>query len=551
LVASLLKSPEPKISLPVEQTLEQALRGLGVEDSSIGANLSLPQRAAVSKVVTAVAYAEQVRDQVFAPFENQIRTVFTDPVSAPVVLAGLDRSRLVAVQRMLIDTAQEVAPVLASIHLAQTECTTGNIVCIGTPGSDTWSQDVQVLIDPAGDDLYLNNAGGSLQSFVASSLGGCALGGGTTGRSRPNLNCTPVPSNICTYDTLNKATEREDLPVIGIPGHADPEADGDGADGSCGSDQRRERASASLSQIDDDADARGVTMLLDLDGADTYTHPWVHEDPLFNLIEDCFPGETSKVNTNRDFIQGSSLAGVALTWDTGDGSDVFRGRLNSQGSGHVGGLGTLIVDGAGDTTFWADRLSQANGIAAGIGVLINNATGIQRYLLDPPVVYRNEFSPNARDCQQEGRAGQGQGGFAGIGVLITAGGTDSSYRAVTHATTNSYPYNALLDSASRPILARGTDAQGSGESFPISATSGGMVAGAGLLIDSTNADSRVCSGAGMLTGSTMGAGISLDSMGNINSSCGKFNIPAAAGSDIGQALQRLAGGALGVRVVLP
>jgi hypothetical protein len=303
-----------------------------------------------------------------------------------------------------------------------------------------------------------------------------------------------------------------------------------------------------------DPDARAVTMLLDLEGDDTYTFPWMHDDELFDLVDHCFPNEPSRVNTNRDFIQAGALAGLALTWDSGAGDDIFRGRLNVQGSGHVGGVGMLVVDGEGDTTFWADRLSQGNGIAAGIGIVSNTATGAQRYLLDPPEVYRNEFAPNARDCQQEGRAGQAEGGFGGAGVLITSGASSSHYRAVTHVTSNAYPYAPVLDAGGAPALVPGTDAQGSGESFPVSATAGGLVVGAGVLIDDTDGDARTCTGharAGMVSGSATTTGISLDSIGVIDASCGKFNLPVEIGTDVGTALQRLSAGALGVRVVVP
>lgn len=527
---------------------ERAVRVLGI--GGLPSALTAQQRQALDRLLVAVAASVEVRRVVFAPFASRIDDVVRDPALGPSLLAGLDRGALLAAQASLVEAVRATAPTLATITLAEPMCTDGNVVCIGTDGDDTWSDDAQILIDPAGNDTYLNNAGGALQASVLAATGGCVLGGGSTGAARPNLACSPAPSNVCTYDTLNHATGREDLPVVGVPGHDDPETD-NGSNGSCGNDTRQQRVIAGAQGLQDDPDARAVTLLVDLGGSDTYAQPWSHDDPLFNLIEDCYPGETDKVNTNRDFIQGGALAGLALTWDSGGGTNLWRGRLNAQGSGHVGGIGMLVVDGTSDNTFWADRLSQGNGIAAGIGILANTASGDQRYLLDPPVVYRNEFAPNARDCQQEGRAGQAEGGFGGVGIVVTAGGARSVYRAVTHATTNAYPYAAILDGSGAPVLTRGTDAQGSGESFPISATAGGVVVGGGLLIDVTDGDDRVCAGAGMLSGSTTATGVSLASMGVIDATCGKFNMPTEITTDVSEALQRVTAGALGVRVVLP
>lgn len=521
--------------------------------------LSPSQQDSVHAVLDAIDQAAQLHRSAWAAVApDSVTRSLGDPGASSTLLAHLDRGQLLAASAGLIRVVEANLKALSEIRLTEPTCFDGAVLCIGTEGDDVWVEDVQILIDPAGDDLYLNNAGGSLQTSIVAASGGCVLGGGSTGSGRPNLDCSPAPSNACTYDTLNQATGRDDLPKLGLPGHDDPSSSegGNGSDGSCGNDERAQRVRDGITGLQGDPDARAITLLIDADGSDIYTAPWSHEDPLFNLIEDCFPGELDKVNTNRDFIQGASLAGISLTWDAGAGEDIFRGRLNAQGSGHIGGVGMLVVQGEGDNTFWADRLSQASGTAAGIGLLVNGATGAQRYLLDPPQIYRNEFAPNSRDCQAEGRAGQGQGGFGGVGVLVTDGGTTSSYRAITHVIENAYPYRSVIDSAGTPRLARGTDAQGSGESFPIVATSGGLVAGVGILIDRTDGDTRTCSGhakAGMLSGSASASGTSLDTMGSIDATCGKFNLPSELNpsGDPATVLQRLTAGALGLRLVIP
>jgi len=303
-----------------------------------------------------------------------------------------------------------------------------------------------------------------------------------------------------------------------------------------------------------------VALLLDLDGNDTYTVPWSHEDPLFDLVEFCYPGEADRVNTNRDLFQGGTLAGVSVLWDRG-GNNIYRGRLNAQASGHVGGVAVQVAEGAGDDTYWADRLSQGNGIAGGVGVLVNTKAGDQTFLLDAPSVYRNEFRPNGRDCAQEGRAGQGEGGFLGVGVLWNEHPGSAVYRAVVHATEADYPFGPVL-TGGQPILSGGSDSQGSGESFPITATPGGIVAGVGLLVDRTDGDASVCAplddtseevvwSAGMVTGSSPATGTSLASIGQVDRSCGKFNLGVELDADnLEEAFLHILGGAVGQRVVL-
>ena len=528
-------------------------------------------RAAIASVVDAMTRARLLRDAAFAGITpEEIAFAFrvgtdgpgsdAEAARAAAIVGRIDSGAMLHAAALVQAAAQAALPALRGVGLASASCLPGNTICVGTEDTDVWTEDVQLLIDGGGDDTYLNNAGGALPSVGFHLMGGCVFGGGTTGKARPNLACTAAPSTICTVDTANRATGRDDLPVISVPGHAEP-GSGRGNDGSCGNDARTANVVTSAETIDSDADARGVAVLLDADGNDTYTVPWSHEDPLFDLIEDCYPGEQDRVNTNRDLFQGASLGSIALLWDAGDGNDVYRGRLNVQGSGHVGGVGMLIASGTGNATFWADRLSQGNGIAAGVGALVTTKIGEHRYLLDAPLVYRNEFTPNGRRCSQEGRAGQGEGGFGGVGILWndTPGG-DAVYRAVSHVTTDAHPFAPVLDEHGAPRLVGGGDAQGSGESFPIVDTPGGLVAGYGLLFDRTDGDASTCApnpdgtmSAGMVAGSTTGTSTDLSSIGDVDATCGTFNIPVELDpvADLGSALQHLLAGAIGMRVVAP
>jgi hypothetical protein len=547
-----------------------ASAALLAEDARAFAGLPRAYGEVVAMLADAMARAQQIRNDAVAGVTPQ-EIGFAERVALTAQFAPERVSRAEALNALSvirrIDTASMMraaaslsatiagAKRLTASSSAPAEATCAASICVGSDGPDTYTSDVQLLIEPGGDDTYLNNAGGHMSSQMADSSGGCVSGGGTTGRGRPNLDCSPAPGTVCTYDTLNKATGRNDLPVVALPGHDEP-GSGSLNEGSCGSDERRARLLADTQNIGNDNDSRGVAVLLDLGGSDTYTVPWSHEDPLFGLVDACYPGESAKVNTNRDLFQGGALAGISVLWDAGDGNDQFRGRLNVQGSGHVGGVGLLVAEGTGDDLFWADRLSQGNGIAGGVGILVNAKNGNHTYLLDAPVVYRNEFRPNGRDCVQEGRAGQGEGGFGGVGVLWSSHDGGAVYRAVTQVTQNAYPYAPVLDGGA-PLLLAGTDAQGSGESFPIPDTPGGLVAGAGLLFDNTGGDASVCApapsgdaSAGMLTGSATSTGTDLSTHGAPDA-CGTLNMPPEiAAEDLAAALAHLTAGAVGLRVVI-
>ncbi len=520
-------------------------------------------RTALAELLTAVTAARRLQRQAYAGLSPaELRFAYAvagragaDPtavrpdeaLAAAAIIGRIDAAKMLHGAALLHDTLAGAAERLGDTgDQPAPTCLPFGALCVGTEGDDTYAADVQVLVDPGGNDTYLNNAGGVLDRLVFDASGGCVLGGGTTGATQPNLGCVSLPSNICTYDTLNNATGRDDLPVLGLPGHEDPEGPngGTGSNGSCGN---RDRWHWLLRDVEGgvvfDPDGRGVALLADLDGNDTYTVPWSHDDPLFGLVEACFPGEADRVNTNRDVFQGSALGGISLLLDRGHGDDRYRGRLNAQGSGHVGGVALLVAEGRGDDLFWADRLSQGTGIAGGVGILVSTKRGDTTYLLDAPEVYRNEFGPSGRQCAQEGRAGQGEGGFLGVGVLWTAHDGSAVYRAVTQPTEPAYPYAHLLDETGRPLLARGTDAQGSGESFPIVGTPGRVVAGVGLLYDDTDHAGAVCPAAGMLRGSGTSSGVDLSTAGAIDTGCGKFNLPPELDPS------HVAAGAVGLRVV--
>ncbi|MCA1814528.1 MAG: hypothetical protein LC624_11360, partial [Halobacteriales archaeon] len=117
----------------------------------------------------------------------------------------------------------------------------------------------------------------------------------------------------------------------------------------------------------------------------------------------------------------------------------------------------------------------------------------------------------------------------------------------THETDVAYPF------AETGVLIGGTDSQGSGESFPIIDTPGGLVVGSGILIDIGDGDDSVCPStddglpsAGMLSG----ASYLTRTPGDVDRGCGKFNLPVEMDNeDLEHFFQHVLGGAVSARVV--
>jgi len=170
---------------------------LGIEPSdlarlrtAIGAPAA---RAGVEAILRAVGTAEVLHRRAWAGVSPELRrAAWREPERAASLLTALDRGMLLSAQLLLVETVERAAPALRQLRLDAVFCTARQVVCIGTDAADVWADDVQVLIDPAGDDLYVNNAGGTLAATVVAVTGGCVLGGGSTNRGRPNLDCSPA-----------------------------------------------------------------------------------------------------------------------------------------------------------------------------------------------------------------------------------------------------------------------------------------------------------------------------------------------------------------------
>jgi len=139
----------------------------------------------------------------------------------------------------------------------------------------------------------------------------------------------------------------------------------------------------------------GISMLLDLEGNDTYRA--------------------------RDVAQGATLGGVGILVDYA-GNDVYAGYRRVQGQG-IGGIG-ILIDREGNDRYHAAMWGQGFGGPLGFG-LLDDLAGNDHYTLGG--LYVNSFKPETPGYEGFGQgvgAGLRQVANGGIGVLLEGGGDD-------------------------------------------------------------------------------------------------------------------------------
>ncbi len=193
-----------------------------------------------------------------------------------------------------------------------------------------------------------------------------------------------------------------------------------------------------------------VSVLLDLEGADTYTHTggWEIEDgyiPLLSarmqaagifgiaVLDDAQGDDTYHAPA---LAQGAGVFGVGVLADHG-GNDVYRGYYDCQGHAQFG-YGLLVDLGDGDDRYETLQQSQGYGGPRGIGWLVDEA-GDDTYLaIEEPIVWDwagegtnwtggQGFGYGVRDGYFEAGAPIFSGG---LGALFDLDGNDSFQCAV-------------------------------------------------------------------------------------------------------------------------
>ena len=245
-------------------------------------------------------------------------------------------------------------------------------ILVGGRGDNVYGEDAAIIVDLGGDDVYLNNGGGT--PFVAAQ-------GGVTHQQR-----SPV-GLLIDFD-------------------GDDEYIGNGW--------------ASLG-----AAIGGVGVLIDLEGDDSYSGSMLSQGAAFCGVGVLVDRQGDDRYNARQPAQAAAFFGAGLLLDEA-GSDHYSAAEQAQGFGGASGIG-LLHDRRGDDRYMADRASPSSygsagiyqGWAQGVGCgFRRSASGGIDALVDGA----------GDDLYQAGNFSQGTGYFFGMGLLVDVDG-DDRYRS--------------------------------------------------------------------------------------------------------------------------
>lgn len=126
----------------------------------------------------------------------------------------------------------------------------------------------------------------------------------------------------------------------------------------------------------------------------------------------------------RLFTEGSSVAGVGILINDGQGRNTYLGKVGTQGTGHIGGVGLLHVEG-GNNTFEAIRNGDGFGFVGGLGIFhTKNATN--QFIQYMPLANApgdasttgTGIVDDAGNCEGRPRHLEGTGELGGTGILF-------------------------------------------------------------------------------------------------------------------------------------
>ena len=228
-----------------------------------------------------------------------------------------------------------------------------------------------------------------------------------------------------------------------------------------------------------------ASVLLDLDGNDTYTVPDISLGAGLLGIGVALDIGGEDVLRGKSICLGAGIAGVGVFESRGrltsaggfgvDENDLYE--CTSMGAGFgLFGIGALVDTGGADV-YRSRYLSQGSAYSAGIGAL-EDSSGNDRYFADglAPTL-ESDVILRARSQGFGGRIGYGLGESGGIGSLMDADGRD--------------------------VCVSGAESQGCG-----------LDAGLGILSDSSEGDTYRCEGYGQGYGARSGVGILIEHVGD-------------------------------------
>ncbi|HXA30540.1 MAG TPA: hypothetical protein VN193_17550 [Candidatus Angelobacter sp.] len=156
---------------------------------------------------------------------------------------------------------------------------------------------------------------------------------------------------------------------------------------------------------------------------------------------------TTSYLVRRLFTEGASVAGVGILMNTSTGDNLYLGKVGTQGTGHIGGVGILDVDG-GDNVFSAIRNAQGFGFIAGTGILHSKQASNHFTTYMPLASAPGDASTtgtgivdDAGNCEGRPRHLQGSGELGGAGVLyaVNSNGVYESDTVLGQGTGDVFP----------------------------------------------------------------------------------------------------------------
>jgi hypothetical protein len=150
----------------------------------------------------------------------------------------------------------------------------------------------------------------------------------------------------------------------------------------------------------------------------------------------------------RLFTEGASVAGVGILMNTSTGNNLYLGKVGTQGTGHIGGVGILDIDG-GNNVLAAIRNGQGFGFIGGLGILHSKNAAFNRFTHYMPLANApGDASPtgtgiidDAGACEGRPRHLQGSGELGGAGFLyaVSSNGDYDSNTVLGQGTGDVFP----------------------------------------------------------------------------------------------------------------
>jgi hypothetical protein len=296
---------------------------------------------------------------------------------------------------------------------------------IGGRGNNVYSNDFAVIIDPDGNDVYMNNCGASISlecpfgvliDFKGNDQYG-ASGGDEGLRAGAGICGVGILADLGGDDVYCSGYGGQGFGFLG----AGILYDGGGDDAYTVTAWGQGAAIFGLGALIDAggndiykgavlcqaaSSTKGVGLLLDVSGNDQYNSGGQYPSTFWTAkgYDGRSQGFSMGLRSLTESRPMSMHGGMALLLDLA-GNDIYKGGEFSQGGGYFFAMG-MLIDGDGNDVYESQRFGTGFGVHSGVGVLLDHGAGNDRYVND---------SVNALGC----------GWDLGCGYLVDHGGRDS------------------------------------------------------------------------------------------------------------------------------